>query len=232
MVNDFSRTLSLLRHEKKISQRQAAKDLGISQALLSHYENGVREPGLAFVARAAGYYRVSADYLLGLSMSRDGVIISADELPDVSAEKGNVLSGSARAILQKKLIVNSAALVLDIASRSGNADLRDNIADILALTVYKAYRHIFALNPNLSDNVFSIPVSQFSELSDAQIKLCEFRIKTISDAGVADSLPDLSHDALGSNYPSYAQSFFKLLQSVAEILAPLKTSAENDPVNL
>ena len=43
MSSDFSRTLSLLRQEKGVSQRIAAGELGISQALLSHYENGVRE---------------------------------------------------------------------------------------------------------------------------------------------------------------------------------------------
>lgn len=46
MATDFSRTLSLLRQEKGVSQRKAAGELGISQALLSHYENGIREPGL------------------------------------------------------------------------------------------------------------------------------------------------------------------------------------------
>ena len=40
MNADFARTLALLRHERGISQRQAAETLGISQALLSHYENG------------------------------------------------------------------------------------------------------------------------------------------------------------------------------------------------
>ena len=45
------KTLSALRREKNISQRKAAADLGMSQALLSHYENGTREPGLAFVCR-------------------------------------------------------------------------------------------------------------------------------------------------------------------------------------
>ena len=64
MATDFSRTLSLLRQEKGISQRKAAAALGISQALLSHYENGAREPGLGFVCRACDYYGVSADYLL------------------------------------------------------------------------------------------------------------------------------------------------------------------------
>ena len=49
----FSGRLMTLRKNKKISQKQAAKDLGISQALLSHYENGVRECGLNFVVRAA-----------------------------------------------------------------------------------------------------------------------------------------------------------------------------------
>ena len=44
MASEFSRTLSLLRQERGVSQRTAAKDLGISQALLSHYENGIREP--------------------------------------------------------------------------------------------------------------------------------------------------------------------------------------------
>ena len=53
MATDFSRTLSLLRQEKGVSQRKAAAELGISQALLSHYENGIREPGLAFVTRSS-----------------------------------------------------------------------------------------------------------------------------------------------------------------------------------
>ena len=64
MDRTFPQTLSALRREKSISQRKAAADLGISQALLSHYENGTREPGLAFVCRVCDYYNVTADYLL------------------------------------------------------------------------------------------------------------------------------------------------------------------------
>ena len=65
MTRGFSQTMSELRRKKGASQRTAAADLGISQALLSHYENGAREPGLDFVCRACEYYGVSADYLLG-----------------------------------------------------------------------------------------------------------------------------------------------------------------------
>ncbi|MBQ1575544.1 MAG: helix-turn-helix transcriptional regulator, partial [Oscillospiraceae bacterium] len=49
MNRTFPETLSVLRHERNISQRTAAAALNISQALLSHYENGAREPGLDFV---------------------------------------------------------------------------------------------------------------------------------------------------------------------------------------
>ena len=65
MTRGFSETMSELRRKKGASQRTAAAELGISQALLSHYENGAREPGLDFVCRACEYYGVSADYLLG-----------------------------------------------------------------------------------------------------------------------------------------------------------------------
>ena len=64
MDRNFPETLSALRKGRNISQRQAAAELGISQALLSHYENGAREPGLGFVCRACDYYGVTADYLL------------------------------------------------------------------------------------------------------------------------------------------------------------------------
>ena len=67
MKVNFADILSELRRERNLSQRRVAGDLGISQALLSHYENGLREPRLEFVARVCDYYDVSADYILGRS---------------------------------------------------------------------------------------------------------------------------------------------------------------------
>ena len=74
----FAQILSELRRTAGLSQRKAAADLNISQALLSHYENGAREPGLNFVCRVCDYYNVTADYLLGRSPNPDGVDRSAD----------------------------------------------------------------------------------------------------------------------------------------------------------
>ena len=55
MASDFNRIITLLRKEKGVTQKEAAAALGISQALLSHYENGIRECGLDFVVRVANY---------------------------------------------------------------------------------------------------------------------------------------------------------------------------------
>ena len=78
MERSFPETLSALRRERNINQRVAAAELGISQALLSHYENGAREPGLSFVRRACDYYGVSADYLLGRSEEPDAAASAAN----------------------------------------------------------------------------------------------------------------------------------------------------------
>ena len=40
MNNSFPRMLTLLRKERGLSQKAAAQELGVSQALLSHYEKG------------------------------------------------------------------------------------------------------------------------------------------------------------------------------------------------
>ena len=63
MNADFPRVLTLLRKERGISQKLAASKLGISQALLSHYEKGIRECGLDFLIRCADFYGVSCDYM-------------------------------------------------------------------------------------------------------------------------------------------------------------------------
>ena len=63
---EFPKIISNLRKSKGISQKQAAIDLGISQALLSHYEKGIRECGLDFLIKLSDYYEVTCDELLGV----------------------------------------------------------------------------------------------------------------------------------------------------------------------
>ena len=104
---EFNRIIKLLRKERGITQKQAAEDLGVSQALLSHYEKGIRECGLDFVVKVADYYNVSCDYLLGRSAERNGMMLSAEDLPNPDKMKDNIYHGSVLPTMNKKLISNS-----------------------------------------------------------------------------------------------------------------------------
>ena len=71
MERTFPVILSELRKERGMSQKEAAARLGISQALLSHYEKGIRECGQSFLVKVADFYDVTCDYLLGRTSERN-----------------------------------------------------------------------------------------------------------------------------------------------------------------
>lgn len=230
MVTDFPRTLSLLRQEKKLSQKKAAEALGISQALLSHYENGVREPGLSFVVRAADFYGVSCDYLLGRTMSREGAAISVEELGDLSEEKGNVLRGSVSAMLQKKLLVNSSGILLDILGKVGHKGLIGDVSAYLSVAVYKAYRYVYMISGEYSDTMFPVPAHLFSDLCDAEMKMREYRLRALAssnqDSRQPLEFPDLSIDGLSQEYPNLAPALLSVLHNVSESLEKMAPDQE------
>ncbi len=82
MATLFSTRITSLRKERGLSQKEVAMSLGVSQALLSHYEKGVRECGLDFVLKCAEYFGVTTDYLLGKDNSKLGIFdtVATDHL--------------------------------------------------------------------------------------------------------------------------------------------------------
>lgn len=99
MGQGIASILYLLRSERGASQRKVANDLGVSQALLSHYENGIREPKLDFIVRVCGYYDVSADYILGRTDERQSVVLQCDteELRRINEAIGRIMEALDRA---------------------------------------------------------------------------------------------------------------------------------------
>lgn len=87
MTDSFASRMVLLRREAGLSQKDAAAGLLISQALLSHYEKGIRECGLGFIVRAAEFYGVTCDYILGRSANKhslEGDLMTTEDIPDDS----------------------------------------------------------------------------------------------------------------------------------------------------
>ena len=214
--SEFPRTLSLLRQEKKVSQRTAAEALGISQALLSHYENGVREPGLAFVVRACDYYGVSADFLLGRTLTRDGAVIAAEELYDISDEKNNSLKGGVLALLSKKLLVNSVGVLFGLLGRTGSREAIQAAAGYLSTAVYTVFRRLYDANPDNNPDFFSVSPRHFQAgLYEADMKCCEAELADALAAHVKDKgpMPEMTNDALARDYPVLYQSVLQVVHN-------------------
>lgn len=124
-MSSFPERLIELRAENKLSQKTAAADLNISQALLSHYEKGIRECGLDFLCRAADYYKVTTDYLLGRSTSRNG--LSENELEDCKDDSAFSPSTVYRASIMSLERCNA-----------GSANAGEQVTLLYALTIYRA----------------------------------------------------------------------------------------------
>ncbi len=232
MNSDFSRSLSLLRQEKGISQRTAANDLGISQALLSHYENGIREPGLAFVVKACDYYNVSADFLLGRTLARDGTtILDADTLYDYGVEKDNVLRGSIMATLSKKLLINSVGLAFDLLGKTGSKDAIRAASDYLGAAVYKIFRHLYRTDGTKSEDFFAIPATQFLVgISNLDMFVAEYEYVNALEIHIKEKgeFPPMSNDALIRDYPGMYQSLLQIIHITDQRVGRRMAMHENE----
>ena len=230
MNEEFSRTLSLLRQEKGVSQRAAAGVLGISQALLSHYENGIREPGLPFVVKVCDYYGVSADFLLGRTLSRDGTTIAPEQLYDLSQEKDNSMRGGVLALLSKKLLVNSVGVLFDLLAKTGSREAIRAAANHLSTAVYILYRRLYQANPANNPDFFSTPECLFNAgLADADLKCAEAElVGTLSGHGKDNPpIPELSNDLLARDYPVLYQSLLQVVHNTGERLAAITAGRQN-----
>ena len=216
MKSEFSRVITLLRKEKNISQKQAAAELGISQALLSHYENGLRECGLGFLVKCADFYGVSCDYLLGRSADRDGTTLSVDEIPepDMGGKENVMGSAGVLPVLNKKLIANSLNVLFDQMARTGNRRLITAASEFLMLAVYRMFRLVYSANPKNQQNLFSLPRVLSSRYADAVMQLREADIAALVDSGELDQNVDpLTTQRMSELYPLFSTSLLSLVKN-------------------
>lgn len=227
MNTTFPRVLTLLRKERGLSQKQAAIDLEISQALLSHYEKGIRQCGLDFVVRVADYYNVSCDYLLGRTADKSGAMIAVDDLPDAEGSgTDNRFRGSVLPTLNKKLLFNSINILFDLLQRCGNKGMTTEVSAYLMLAVYTTFRQLYAANPKNPEAMFSVPAYLYRPLVVGELAKISAHIGQLAsghavgeeDGLTAEQLPVIVPDRLVQEYPLFATSLLNLLRSAEERL--------------
>ena len=65
-MEGLGETIKSLRIEKGLTQPQLAKLVGVSNGMISIWENNINEPKASYIKALAIVFDVSADFLLGL----------------------------------------------------------------------------------------------------------------------------------------------------------------------
>lgn len=154
----FSQRMLELRRKKGVSQKHAAEELGISQALLSHYEKGIRECGLDFIVKAAAYYDVSCDYLLGVSEISHPLHDSYDEIEASSDSEFRAIT-----------LFRAASMLTDSFNNLG-VGKSDIVKNYFALSVYSL--SILAVRAGeIPKSWIHLPLDNASALSKANSEM-------------------------------------------------------------
>ncbi len=189
-ITKFAEILSKLRKERGISQKKAATELGISQALLSHYEKGIRECGLDFIIRCSEYYGVTTDYLLGVSENRNG--IDSDYLSALESDKTYSVSMLSKAT--KYLLDTVGASTSDPAEKSFVYDYYLLTLYRGALTLAKAGvipKELFKIDYSVAKDLASAAIA----MQDAKFVLIEDRSRTGVDSSQRTVINELIEEA-------------------------------------
>ena len=206
MNKDFPRIITFLRKERGLSQKQAAADLGISQAVLSHYEKGISECGLDFLVRTADYYEVSVDYLLGRTVQRNPSSVSdMPDSEDIRHLKGNMINQ-----INRKLLMNTTTIIYDLLAQMGSKRLTNAASNYLMCAQYQVFRAIYGAEESNTQTLFSLDKSRCKNLTTASMMM---------DLELAEAVMEkeklalaLSPDILSSYFDKGASSLFNLIQ--------------------
>ena len=219
MNKDFPRIITMLRKEKKYSQKQVAEDLGISQALLSHYEKGIRECGLDFIIKVSDYYSVSCDFLLGRTPERSGAMLRFEDIPysedDTDSEN---TKASLVPLLNKKILSNTLSIIYDMLIKANNKSLTANVSNYLMLALYRVFRTLYSAGEKNHQSMFAIPEATYQGYSEAQMKVYSTRFEAESDYNneteYLEKLKDIEYSSenISKDYPKLASSLFNLIQ--------------------
>lgn len=84
-----------LRKEKKMSQSELGKFIGVSQTTVTAWETGRAEPSSTFVSKLADLFNVSTDYLLGRSDSKKEPYyeLTEKEKNDIAVQAEKLMDG-------------------------------------------------------------------------------------------------------------------------------------------
>lgn len=93
-MNLFGDRLRDLREDRNLKQQDVARELYISNKVLSSYERNVAFPSIELLKRICEFYNVSADYLLQTELKQEKSSLPASEpqMKVLTSEQAKILA--------------------------------------------------------------------------------------------------------------------------------------------
>ncbi len=213
MSKAFGNTITYLRKEKGITQKQASEDLKISQALLSHYEKGIRECSLDFVIKVADYYGVSCDYILGVSAQRN-----PGEMEETAEKQENKVMLEN---LNRRVIVNTVDFIFRILMEINDREITKASSEMMMSNLYSLIRILYKNNSDNDEDFFQkAPYSYASRnnslFEDRKAKLMESIIEYSKSR--SKEKVDLSYKIISEKYSDLAPSVLNLIHNTEKLM--------------
>jgi len=212
-MHKFPRMLTALRKERGLSQKNLAAELNVSQALLSHYERGIRECGLDFLLAAADYFQVSCDYLLGRTAERS-----------VCKPAKKKASAPVKSAQSKKMLLECAHVLYSIMEDCKNPQLLEELNHYLFITLYRILHTLSLVQGKEKQEtppLFSIHGHVFEAVSDNALRMIALRARCALSGGEMDGITPVSTDVslpftreeLQIRFPQSAPALFSLIKN-------------------
>lgn len=219
MNKEFGRIITRLRKKKGLNQKEACAELGISQALLSHYEKGIRECGLNFLIKTADFYDVSVDYLLGRTTNPSGASTDAEAIPDIDeVEDVNRSKSNTYCMLNRKLLVNSTAVTYSILSEINNKKLSKSVSEYLSVALYNVFRKVYSIKENNTEDIFTLNNSSIEKYCNAFLELNTAKFDDFNKSAKPDGI-ELSADILSEKFNESYSSLNQLIKNAEKSLS-------------
>lgn len=110
----FGKRLRQLRKENKLTQRDLAKLLNVSDRTIGYYESSERTPGPDAIVKLSNFFNVSTDYLLGKSKYRQ---LSLDSIKDVKEIINRIINYLENAV---NTMISALKVGLEMANKKIN----------------------------------------------------------------------------------------------------------------
>ena len=166
----FCKRFTELRENSGKSQEELAHILGVTQQTLSRYEKKQRQPSIEFIVKASKFFKVTTDYLLGLSD-----ILTTD----VDIQKACTVTGlSEKAI--NRLSYSKENVSANDEPNTGNLGLNHFIEDTnfmhFANQLHEIYLIYKEAETNIMENLYcasdkAIPLSEIDKKVDEALNL-------------------------------------------------------------